>query len=220
MLTSEPTKNGTGIAIYGNYDELDFLYSIVHRVGDTLSESNEYQRGQNMLLMNFAYEIRKAKDQSRLIEKIDIDGEGMTTYGFRVVWTDLLIFLSVLRNNAGYISLDKLEQSFLYMLEFVAEDSARRYDANGAENLKPIFASGVYVGHKYIFQIYQTIHTELISTTKGKRRFRNISDFLWNYLSPASHDHNDLVDSLEFSAKKNSCSVFDLEIGDFPEIEW
>ncbi len=220
MLISEPTKNGTGIAVYGNYDELDFFYSIVHRIADTLSEVNEQQRGQNMLLMNFAYEIRKAKDHSRLIEKVDIDGEEMTIYGFQVVWTDLMIFLSVLRYNAGYISLDKLEQSFLYMLEFITEDAARRYDAKAAENLKPILISGVYVGHKYVFQIYQTIHTEFISANKGKRRFRNIPDYLWNYLSPLAHGHLDLIDSLEFSAKKHNCTVFDLEIGDLSEIEW
>ncbi len=220
MLTSEPTKHGTGIAIYGNYDELDFLYSIVHRLSDALGEGNEYQRGQYMLLMNFAYEVRKAKEQSRLIEEIDADGGKITIYGFQVVWTDLMIFLSTLRHNAGYISLDKLEQSFLYMLEFIAEDAARRYDAEGANNLKPIFSTGVYIGHKYVFQIYQTIHSEFISAHKGKRRFRNISDFLWSYLSPQSRDHIDLVDSLEYSAKKHNCSVFDLEVTDFPDIIW
>lgn len=220
MLKSEPTKSGTGISIYGTYDELDFLYMIVHKIADVLNENNEYQRGQHMLLMNFAYEIRKAKDQSRLIEKSNIDGVDITVYGFQIVWTDMMIFLSTLRYNAGYTSLDKLEQSVLYMLEFIVEDAARRYDAEGALKLEPILKSGLYIGHKYVFQIYQTIHSEFISKTKGKRRFRNISNFLWLYLSPLSQDHLGLIDSLEFSAKKHNCNVFDLEIRDFPEIVW
>ena len=80
MIRAFPTKNGTGITIYGDYYDLTVLHDVIHEIAMTLDAYNESQCGKHQLLMNFAYEIRKAKEQSRKIEKFDIDVWGLVKH--------------------------------------------------------------------------------------------------------------------------------------------
>jgi len=117
MLQGYPTRSGTGIAIYGDYGDLRCLYDTVHHFAAAIDEGNKLQKGQHQLLMNFAYEIRHAYMGTRLKKKINFydDIEEQSQYGFQLVWTDILIFISVLQDNAGYLKSDKLHQANLYM---------------------------------------------------------------------------------------------------------
>ena len=53
MIQAYPTKNGTGIAIFGDYGDLYALYQSVHEVANSLDENNIQLSGQHKLLMNF-----------------------------------------------------------------------------------------------------------------------------------------------------------------------
>ena len=118
MLQAYPTKNGTGVSIYGDYGDLNSLYYTAHDIAETLSETNKKQKGQYMVLMNFAYEIRKAFSGQRLQKEMQfVNGKNKCIYyGFQLVWTDLLIFISVLRHNAGFFRTNRLHQANLYIL--------------------------------------------------------------------------------------------------------
>ena len=70
MLPGYPTKNGTGISIFGDYGDLNSLYSTVHEIANSLDEYNERLKAQHQLLMNFAYEIRKASSCKRITDKL------------------------------------------------------------------------------------------------------------------------------------------------------
>lgn len=104
MLHSYPTKNGTGISIFGDFGDLKNLYETVHEIAHTLDEDNLNLKGQHQLLMNFAYEIRKGYSGQRLTDKVKFNDEHELQYfGFQIVWPDMLIFIATLRHNAGYI---------------------------------------------------------------------------------------------------------------------
>ena len=223
MIQAYPTKNGTGVAIFGDYGDLSSLYQSVHQIAESLDENIERLSGQHKLLMNFAYEIRKAYSGLRLTDKICYDGDHekeLFYYGFKVVWTDVLIFISTLRYNAGYIQTDKLLQSNLYMLEYVVEKALFDYDAEGANLIKDIIGQRINITNKYAFIIYQALHINFVTQKSGKKRFRNIPTLIGGYFSEWRQEYKDLIQSFEVSAKLENCEILDLSFDDFPEIKW
>lgn len=220
MIRAYTTKKGTGIAIYGDYTDLNLLHEVIHKIAMALDADNDLQSGKHQLLMNFAYEIRKAKEQARLIENFDINGEQVTYYGTQIVWPDILIFTNVLRQYAGYLAIDKLEQSMLYLLEYSIENAMLQYDEVGAKDLKKLISTGLYINQPYIFQLYQYVHSDFTSQSSGKRRFRKLYGMLREYLSPFSDLNERIISDLESSAKKFNCKVTDIEVSNSSDVEW
>ena len=222
MIQIFPTKNGTGVAIYGDYGDLIALYDTVHYIASSLNEHSKYQKGQHQLLMNFAYEIRKAYTGNRLKEKLTYSGEEKKVeyFGFYFVWTDILIFISTLRHNAGYISTDKLHQGNLYLLEFFIEKALFEYDTEGAGHIKEFICQRIPIIDKYVFLIYQALHIKFVSEKPGKKRFRNIPDYILKYFNSYSKEYKEMITFLEVSAKKQNCEILDLEFSEFPDIKW
>jgi hypothetical protein len=222
MLQGKPTKNGTGISILGDYGDLTSLYETVHEIANSLDENNNNTKGQYQLLMNLAYEIRKGYAGERLTEKMTFDGEfkEVPYLGFQCVWTDILIFISVLRHNAAYIPTSKLNQANLYMLEYVVEKALFNYDPEGANVIQDIIRHGIDITYQYSFLQYQALHIKFVSGKSGKKRFRNIPQLIDNHFSDWRQEYKDLVKSFEMSAKNLNCEILDLAFDDFPEIKW
>ena len=216
MLQGYPTKNGTGISIFG---DLSSLYETVHGIAESMDENNIHFKGQSQLLMNFAYEIRKAYSGQRLNDTIIFDGDDkkLHYYGFQCVWTDILIFIAVLRRNVGYIQTNKLQQANLYLLEYITERTLFKYDAEGANLIKDFIGKRINIANKYAFLLYQALHLEFITQKIGKKRFRNITQLINEHFSEWRQEYKEIILSLEFSAKEQNCQIIDLE---FPEIVW
>lgn len=222
MLQGCSTKNGTGISIFGDYADLRGLYHIVHEIATSLDENNKRTKGQHQLLMNFAYEIRKAYSEQRLIDKIKFSEQQQEVvyYGFNVVLTDILIFIAVLRHNAGFIQTDKMYQANLYMLEYVVEMALFNYDSEGANKIKHYIGQRINITNEYAFIIYQAIHIQFLKQKPGKTRFRNIPNLVGNYFSESRQEYTDLIASFSISALEQNCDITELEFEDFPDIKW
>lgn len=221
MIQAYPTKKGTGVAIYGDYGDLANLYETVHKVANTLDGYNIRTKSQNQLLMNFAYDIRKAYSGDRLIDNVSFNGEEkLKYYGFQVVWTDILIFISTLRHNAGYTNTDKLDQALMYMLEYVVEKALFDYDPQGANNIQHFIGQRIDIANPLSFLIYQSLHIKYVTSPGGKRRFREIPNMLISHFSENGFDYREVKRSFEKSAQEQNCEVTDLEFADFPDIQW
>ena len=222
MLQGQPTKNGTGISIFGDYGDLANLYEIVHEIARSRDEYNERLKAQNQLLMNFAYEIRKAYSGQRLQDKFTYSGDEIEYqyYGFQVVWTDILIFISVLRHNAGYIQTDKFQQANLYMLEHIVEKALFDYDPEGANQIKEFIGQRINITDKHAFLIYQALHIKFVTEKSGKRRFRKIPALIGSHFSEWKDEYKQLINSLQISAKEQNCDILELEFNNFPDIKW
>ena len=222
MLQGYPTKNGTGLSIFGDYGDLSNLYATVHQIAESVDEYDDKLKGQNQLLMNFAYEIRKAFSGNRIIEKIVFDGDDkeLEYYGFKCVWTDILIFIATLRHNAGYSQIDKQNQANMYMLEHIVEQALFEYDPEGANEIQHFIGQRINITNKYAFIIYQALHIKFVSNTSGKRRLRKIPQMFGDYFSEYRKEYKELIHSFEVSAKQQNCKITDLEFRDFPDIKW
>ncbi|SDP94708.1 hypothetical protein SAMN05428975_3978 [Mucilaginibacter sp. OK268] len=221
MLQAYPTKNGTGVSIFGDYGDLSSLYETVHQIAHTLNEENKFQKGQHQLLMNFAYEIRHAYSGDRLTDEFQYPGDDHKLYysGFQLVWTDILIFITALRQNAGYFSTSKLHQANLYLLEYVIQKALLEYDPAGGEIIT-ILEKDFSVGNEYAFIIYQALHIDFVSDRSGKVRFRKIPQLISHYFNTWSAEYKNLIASFQKSATEKGCEITDLEFSEFPEIKW
>ena len=222
MIQAYPTKNGTGISLYGDFVDLNSLYETVHQIAETLDEHYKYQKGQHQLLMNLAYEIRKGYSGQRLKKefKDELNNVSYTYFGFQLVWTDILIFVSTLRYNAGYVRMNARDQANIYLLEHVLEEALFAYDPKGANAIKYFISQRIDVSNQYIFILYQAIHIEFVSQRAGKIRFRNIPKLLTSYLSEWLPEYKELMASLRLSAVEQQCEIHNLEFSEFPEIKW
>lgn len=222
MLHASPTKNGTGITIYGDFGELGLLYEFIHHISCSLDEAGKHTKAQHQLLMNFAYEVRKAYSGMRLFKELEYSGDDKRypNYGFQLVWTDILVFISTLRNCAGYISTNKLQQSILYQLEYAVEEAAATYDAEGAKLISDLLRHQINTSSEYAFIIYQALHIQFVSERPGKTRFRKLPRLVNDLFSPWSNDYKGLISSFRRSAIEQNCDITDLEFSDFPEIKW
>lgn len=139
MLQGFTTRNGTGIAIYGDYCDLRSLYLTIGKVSEKVSQNTDDP--QYATLMGFSYEVRKAYSEQRLKEVITFDGNRDIEYlGFYYLWTDLLIFMNIFRHQAAYTVTEDLDQANLYMLEYIAKKALDSYDPKGAALLKSLIS--------------------------------------------------------------------------------
>lgn len=221
MIRTYPTKNGTGITIYGLSDDLKYLYDVVHYIATTLDESHELLKGRQMLLMNFAYELRKAYQGQRLSKGfIQEFGDDITYCGFNIVWTDLFIFQNVLRQQAGYLMTNKRMQSVLFGLEAGIEDAIHSYDSEFADELINYIGFYFSVTTKYCFLIYQALHIHFVLEPGGKKRFRKLPKLLGEYFSEFNEEHKSMLQRFERLAKEQGCEITDLTYSEFPDIKW
>lgn len=223
MLQGFPTRNGTGIAIWGDYGDLTSLYETVHEIANTLDDYSIHTKGQSQLLMNFAYEIRKAYSGQRLCDKFTFNGDNqheLRYYGFQIVWPDILIFLATLRHNAGYIKTNSLHQANLYMLEYVNEIGLKRYDLEGSLLIKEGVENRINIGNKYCFLLYQAVHIQFVKAKPGKKRFRHIPQLIETHFCESSPEYKELIRSIEVSANQTNSDITDFELEDDFEIKW
>lgn len=217
MLSSHPTRKGTGIRITGSASELELLYNVIHRIADSLNETVTYQSGQKKLLMNFAYEVRKAFMGARDKETTE---EGASLYGFKLLWPDIILFTAALRYVAGFFQTDKLIQSQLYLIEYLIEDAMLSYDPQGAHLIKELVIGRIPTQAPLIFQAYQKIHLTFVEQRTGKKRFRNLPLLIRNYVYERSTKYEEMKTALETYALQNNCDLDDIEFADDYEISW
>jgi hypothetical protein len=221
MLQSNPSKKGTGIEIWGDYGDLAGLHKTIHKIGNRLNEYDDKFKGQSDIIMAFAYEIRKAFEGFRLREAFSFDPHNKVDYyGFQYLWTDLLFAVSVLRLNAGYVTMDELDQANLYILEYNLKNSLTKYDPKGAEFIKLFIGQKINVHDPLIFLMLQGINFEYLSRKPSKARFRSIPTLIIGYTSPFSETHQLWKADLELAAKKCNCELLQIEYGDYPDFEY
>ncbi|ULQ55862.1 hypothetical protein KJS94_14525 [Flavihumibacter rivuli] len=222
MLFAHPTKNGTGIAIYGHKDELSILHSTIHFISDVLDESHPIQFAHHQLLMNLAYEVRKAGDGLRLTQSMPLDDNEGISYvlGFQIAWTDILVFTNILRKYVGYRESNKLQQAILYNLEYCLEKAMTDYDPIGSVQLKEYIGERINMHSEFDFILYQALHIRFVTERPGKIRFRKITKLIDGFYFEWNKDYKETIANVKRSAKENNCDWKDLSFSEFPDIVW
>ena len=101
MIYLVPTKKGLGVEIWGTYDDLNSLYEVISKFWN--DEHNLNKKGfdnRDKLISGFSYEIRKAKDNSRIERKSShFSLEASKYLGTQISWVHFLFSLTALKYN-------------------------------------------------------------------------------------------------------------------------
>lgn len=221
MLQGYPTKKGTGIAIYGDYYDLRSLYLTVLKIREKVSQVKDDP--QSLTLAAFSYELRKAYSEQRLKEEFTFDGDRKIEYlGFQYLWTDLVIFLNVLRYVASYTITNELDQTNLYLLEHVTKTALEGYDPEGAVGLKDLMGQRINVADPLLCQINEFVNIEYLKMKPSKARFRCLHSLISNHFSSYTREGKELRQFLDTKAKEIQAPAAELSFDDkeFPDVVW
>lgn len=120
MLTYTPLKNNAGLLILGDYLSLKNLHAVLHSVNEVSTLVHDKEG----CLMDLAYEVRHAMQGDSVIQKAPEDEPQIgLRYGFRVVWTDLLLCTRLIRDSLAFFDSSKSQQSVTYELESLIEEA-------------------------------------------------------------------------------------------------
>lgn len=213
MLFSKPTPKGTGLEIWGDFNDLRCLYDVMTYLAKPSSSENtpEYERNDRLLTI-VPYEVRHAFQGQRLKRNnVDngYDGLKTTYYGFRVDWITIIYTLSALRYNSGHEPTDSFVQGWLYLLENNIKEAMNMYDANGSKMLELIIERGVDVSTKYVYLMHQHTLSYYLSMKPTKSRFRSIPALLTD-----RNKAKTIISSIDKYIKGYDCSISEIESAD------
>lgn len=221
MLKGFTTKNGTGITIYGDYVDLKTIHNVIAKISERVAK--EEDNPLFIALMDFSYEVRKAYSGQRLKEKITFDEfEAIEYYGFQYLWTDLIIFIKVLRHEASFAILNELDQSTLYLIEHTAKTSLSQYDLEGAAKLNNLFDYGINILDNLLIQILEYVNILYLSQKPSKTRFRNLAQLITSHFSGHTKEGKEIRDLLNYKAKEINLEPNKIKFDEkeFPSIIW
>ena len=213
MLQAAPTKNGTGLELFGHTDDLESLHETIHFLcGTSVGEIDQHEHA-----LSVAYEIRKAFERQRKIRRTD-SGE---QYGTQFVWPHIIFYVSYFRQLAAYRPTNKEHQSNLIRFEFCLESALIEYDAKvGAEVVSLYPMVGAVTTDYYVSYISDITYSFLYEGGAGKMRFRRLPAMVKS-MAQVSPEYRDYASMLEREAKKHGCSPHQLrDSREWQEIEW
>lgn len=225
MIYIIPTKRGIGVELWGTYDDLSNLYGVVGKFWN--DEKNLYKKGfesRDKLLSSFSYEIRKAKESSRLKRKTShFSPETVEHFGCQISWVHFLFSLTALKFNMRYQETNKFDISQILLIEFWLEKAMRSFDEVGGVNLADFIEDGLYGANNYIYQYMRCIDLDYYLLGGGKLAFRKLPDLLRKGVF-YSNEYRAYEKFLQAEAKRLGCEVTDLEINDdnidYEKIKW
>jgi len=215
MLYIIPTKFGLGAEIWGTYDDLNNFHEVIGKFWS--DENKASQKGfdnRDTLISGFSYEIRKAKEGSRLKkDRNHLTFEELPYLGTTISWVHFLFSLTALKFNMRYSETNKFDISQILLVEFWLEKAMYSYDEAGAASLKGYIEDGLYGGNTHIYQYMRSINLDFFLLGGGKKAFRKLPDLLKRGVY-YSNEYKDYEKFLNAEAKRLDCEISDLELSD------
>ena len=210
-----PTKNGLGTELWGTYDDIMTLYSVISNFWNQEDYLNKKGfNNRDKLISGFSYEIRKTYEERRLKRKTShFSLETKDLFGCKISWVHFLFSISALRFNKRYLESNKLELAIFIELEYWLEKAMAEYDEKGAYRLKNYISGAIYPGNENMYQYMRSINAEYFRLGGGKRAFRKLPNLL-NKAVYCTQEYIEYAEFLKLEAKRLKCEVSNLEIND------
>ena len=223
MIYIVPTKKGFGVEIWGTYDDLSNLYEVL---GKFWNDENGLAKGaenRDKLISGFSYEIRKAKEGSRLKRKSShLSLDKQEYFGTQISWVHFLFSLTAIKYNMRFYETNKFDISMILQIEFWLEKAMNSYDEIGAKNLIGFIDDGLYGANSNIYHFMRSINQEFFLFGGGKRAFRKIPDLLKRGIF-FTNEYKEYDTFLKKEAERLNCDISEMDINDDDinyDIEW
>ena len=211
MLIGRATKYGTGIEICGDYYDLNTLHEMIWTMADNTREGSPA----NIMILNFAYEIRKAlENQREIVEMSEMaGGESLQYKSCKLFWADFIVGVNLLREQASYLDTDKNQQSILYRLEYIGVKAMIEYDNKLGTELSKWITHFTPYHDLPVNVIVPEIDVCQMNERNGKSRFKKLLDQM-QLLNRFSPQGNLYMSELEKQAKELGCEISQLRLPD------
>ena len=242
MLKVELTENYAGVTIYGDYNDLDFLYeSISYLIDGDPSSDGEYTMQNH--LYGFLYDVRHAYQGDReavLVDNylqdfkrkwLEIRKKDATEHNVYFCFNYLLpdIFLDMVLIKYFIRKVDKKVNDVYnpyinmvnYFYSLVLHSLENMLTEIKFNKIKKGLLESVVTDSIFIPQWFEIISIDYSKMNKKQREkeFMHIMDAIYNY-----GDYEDYLKMkiyMEKLCKEKNCSLDDLHYEDYPEeIEW
>lgn len=219
------TKNGIGVEIWGTYDDIRLVHTVVQNFwGNEDNLNTKGHESRDNVISSFSRELRKTYEGSRLKRKTShFAFEETHHYGCALSWVHILFSLSALRFNMRYQETSKMDISIFMQFEYWLEMAAMSYDIKGAVELRPFYNGAILGSVDIIYQLLCSINADYLRMKGGKRAFRKLPEMLKRGI-PFTSEHEKYKDFLKQEAKRLNCEIHQLEINDedidFDNIKW
>ena len=242
MLKVELTENYAGVTIYGDYNDLDFLYdSISYLIHGDPSSYGEYTMQNH--LYGFLYDVRHAYQGDReaiLVDNylqnykrkwLEIRKKDVTEHNVYFCFNYLLpdIFLDMVLIKHFIRKVDKKVNDVYnpyinmvnYFYSLVLHSIENILTEIKFNKIKKGLLESVVTDSIFIPQWFEIISIDYSKMTKKQREkeFMHIMDAIYNYGD--YEDYLKMKIDIEKLCKEKNCSLDDLHYEDYPEeIEW
>ena len=242
MLKVELTKNYAGVTIYGDYNDLDFLYdSISYLIHGDPSSDGEYIMQNH--LYGFLYDVRHAYQGDReaiLVDNylqdykrkwLEIRKKDATEHNVYFCFNYLLpdIFLDMVLIKHFIRKVDKKVNDVYnpyinmvnYFYSLVLHSIENILTEIKFNKIKKGLLESVVTDSIFIPQWFEIISIDYSKMTKKQREkeFMHIMDAIYSYGD--YEDYLKMKIDIEKLCKEKNCSLDDLHYEDYPEeIEW
>lgn len=242
MLKVELTENYAGVTIYGDYNDLDFLYdSISYLIHGDPSSYGEYTMQNH--LYGFLYDVRHAYQGDReaiLVDNylqnykrkwLEIRKKDVTEHNVYFCFNYLLpdIFLDMVLIKHFIRKVDKkvndVYNPYINMVNYFYSLALHSLENILTEikfnKIKKGLLESVVTDSIFIPQWFEIISIDYSKMTKKQREkdFMHIMDAIYNYSD--YEDYLKMKIDIEKLCKEKNCSLDDLHYEDYPEeIEW
>ena len=218
MLSSKPTKYGSGILLYGDYFDLTAVHETIH----TLVKGPPLDENTGNYVLSVAYDLRKAYEGSRERIKLGNFDRRPTFYlGVKFPWPSFLMYLGILRWAAGFHALAKADLSILLRLESCAEESLEEFDSKTGKKAVAWLNNFSGIDDGYLPEVIVKAELRYLSQPKGGiSRFKHLPSVL-TLMNPLSREYNEFRTSTIQRAKKLHCRPHDLRLeSEYPKFKW
>lgn len=225
MIYIIPTKRGMGVEIWGTYDDLTNFYEVIGKFwNDEKYLDKKGFENRDKLIGSFSYEIRKAKESSRLKRKNShFSPEEQEYFGCQLSWVHFLFSLTAIKFNMRYYETNKFDIAQILLIEFWLEKAMKSFDEVTAINLVRFIEDGLYGANNYIYQYMRSINLDYYMLGGGKSAFKKLPDLLKKGVF-FTDEYKEYEKYLQEEAKRLSCEITDLELSDdnidYQKIKW
>lgn len=242
MLKVELTENYAGVTIYGDYNDLDYLYDAIYQfIKEEANSLGEYMMQNH--IYGFLYEVRHAyqgdrdvilvdnnlqdsKRQWHGIKKKDVTEHNMY-FSFNYLLPDIFLDMMIIRDFMGNV--DKKVNDFYnpyinmvnYFYSSVLHSLEEFLTKIKFNKIKKGLLESVVIESMFIPQWFEIISVDYAKMTKKQREkeFMHIMDAIYNYRD--YEDYLKMKIDMEKLCKEKHCSLDDLHYENYPEeIEW
>ncbi len=242
MLKVELTENYAGVTIYGDYNDLDFLYDSINYLIRGDGENIQEYMMQNHLY-SFLYELRHAYQGQRGAELIDNDLNEYTRewLGFKkkdvtdkniyFCFNYLLpdIFLDMMLIKYFIIKLDKKFNDIYnpyinmanYFYSLVLHSLENFLTERRFNKIKKGLLESVISDKLFVLQWFEVISVDYANMTKEhrKKEFMHIMEAIYNYGD--YEGYYEMKKKMEDLCKEKECNLDAIHYEGYPEdMEW